>query len=134
MQRVNEMLRQQVSEVILFELNDPRARMATITRADVSPDLKQARIFYSVLGSEADRRTMGRLLHDARHHLQSLLLKRLHLKQVPQLKFIFDESVAGSIALSKLIDEAVASDREGTGRSRENEAPGENPEENGSGD
>jgi len=128
------MVRQQVSEVILFELSDPRARLATITRAEVSADLRRARIFYSVLGSEADRRTMGRLLHDARHHLQSLLLKRLHLKHVPQLKFIFDESVAGSIAVSKLIDEAVASDREAREAREQGKPPVEGSEENGADD
>ena len=128
MRRVNEMVRQQVSQVILFGLSDPRLRLVTITRAEVSPDLRQARIFYSVLGSDADRRTMDRLLHDARRHLQSLLIKRLSMKHSPQLKFIFDESVAGSIAVSKLIDEAVASDQEGKPESAEDEPGTEEPE------
>jgi ribosome-binding factor A len=104
MRRVNESLRQVLSEALL-ELKDPRIGFVTVTGVDTSPDLRQAVVFVSVLGSEKKRlKSMSRL--DAAHGvLQSVISRELRLKRTPTLTFEYDHAVEHGVRMSKLIDE-----------------------------
>jgi ribosome-binding factor A len=108
MRRVNESVRQVLSEA-LPELKDPRIGFVTVTGVETSPDLRQARVFVSVLGSERKREQSLAGLTAAHGVLQSRVARELRMKRTPQLTFEYDPSVERGMRMSQLIDE-LASD------------------------
>jgi ribosome-binding factor A len=104
MRRVNESVRQVLSESLL-ELKDPRIGFVTVTGVDTSPDLRQARVFVSVLGSERKREQSLAGLTAAHGVLQARVARELRLKRTPQLTFAYDPSVERGVRMSQLIDE-----------------------------
>jgi ribosome-binding factor A len=104
MRRVNESLRQVLSEALL-ELKDPRIGFVTVTGVDTSPDLRHAVVFVSVLGGEKKRRNSMAGLEAAHGVLQAQLSRELRLRRTPQLAFQYDPSVEHGVRMSKLIDE-----------------------------
>ena len=104
MRRVNEAVRQVLSEA-LPELKDPRIGFVTVTGVDTTPDLRQARVYVSVLGSEKKRAKTMEGLAAAHGVLQSHLARELRMKRTPQLTFAYDRSVEEGVRMSKLIDE-----------------------------
>lgn len=109
MRRVNESLRQVLSEG-LVELKDPRIGFVTITGVDTSPDLRRARVFVSVLGSEKKRRNSLAGLDAAHGVLQAMVSRELRLKRTPQLAFEYDPSIEHGVRMSQLIDELAPLD------------------------
>jgi ribosome-binding factor A len=106
MRRVNEAVRQVLSEA-LPELKDPRIGFVTVTGVETSPDLRQARVFVSVLGSEKKRKKSLEGLTAAHGVLQSRLARELRMKRTPTLAFEYDPTVEEGVRMSKLIDELV---------------------------
>ncbi|MER3411349.1 MAG: 30S ribosome-binding factor RbfA, partial [Thermoleophilia bacterium] len=104
MRRVNESLRQLLSEAVL-ELKDPRIGFVTVTGVEASPDLRQARVFVSVLGNERRRRRTLDGLAAAHGVLQARIARELRLRRTPQLTFEYDPSVERGVRMAKLIDE-----------------------------
>ncbi len=104
MRRVNESLRQVLSEALL-ELKDPRIGFVTVTGVETSPDLRHARVFVSVLGSERKRERSMVGLRAAHGVLQARVSSELRLKRTPQLAFQYDPTVEHGVRMSKLIDE-----------------------------
>jgi ribosome-binding factor A len=104
MRRVNESVRQVLSEAVL-ELKDPRIGFVTVIGVETSPDLRQARVFVSVLGSESKREQTIAGLTTAHGVLQARLNRELRLKRTPQLTFEYDPSVERGVRMTKLIDE-----------------------------
>ena len=109
MRRVNQSLREVLSDS-LGGLNDPRIRLVTITGVDTTPDLRQANVFVSVLGSDRKRDRSLQGLAAAHGVLQARLAKELRMKRTPQLTFHYDPSVEEGVRMSRLIDELVADD------------------------
>jgi len=107
MRRVNESVRAVVADA-LGDLKDPRIGMVTVTGVVVSPDLGEARIFISVLGSERKRQATLAGLESARGVLQGRISRELGLRRTPTLAFTYDESVERGVRMSKLIDELAA--------------------------
>lgn len=105
MQRVNEAVREVVGSSIADDLVDPRIGFVTVTGADVSSDLRRARIFVSVLGDEREReRTLAAL--DSSHGLiQSRIAAELRLKNTPTLSFEYDESIEEGLRIDQLLRE-----------------------------
>jgi len=106
MRRVNESVRQVLSEA-LPELKDPRIGFVTVTGVDTSPDLRHARVYVSVLGSEKKRKQSLEGLAAAHGVLQSCLARELRMKRTPTLSFEYDPTVEEGVRMSKLIDELV---------------------------
>jgi len=106
MRRVNESVRQVLSEA-LPELKDPRIGFVTVTGVETSPDLRQARVFVSVLGSAKKRKQSLEGLGAAHGVLQSRLARELRMKRTPTLAFEYDPTVEEGVRMSKLIDELV---------------------------
>jgi len=106
MRRVNEAVRQVLSEA-LPELKDPRIGFVTVTGVATSPDLRQARVFVSVLGSARKRKQSLEGLAAAHGVLQSRLARELRMKRTPTLAFEYDPTVEEGVRMSKLIDELV---------------------------
>jgi ribosome-binding factor A len=109
MRRVNESVRAVLSES-LGELNDPRIGLVTVTGVETSPDLRSARVFVSVLGSERKRSESLAGLQAAHGVLQARIGRELRLKRTPQLAFEYDPSVERGVQMSRLIDELAPAD------------------------
>jgi ribosome-binding factor A len=109
MRRVNESIRQVLSEG-LGQLKDPRIGFVTVTGVKTSPDLRHARVFVSVLGTERKRVQTLAGLEAAHSVLQSRIARELRLKRTPQLTFEYDPSVERGVRMSKLIDELAPDD------------------------
>jgi ribosome-binding factor A len=104
MRRVNEALREVLSEAV-GDLKDPRIGFVTVTGVRASADLRQAKVYVSVLGSERKRAKTLAGLTSARAVLQSRVNRELHLKRTPQLTFEYDQTPEEGVRLFKLIDE-----------------------------
>ena len=89
LQRVNELIKRELGELIGRECRFPAA-LVTVQEVDVTPDLKQAHVFISVIGADEDRHKSMAILHAARVQLQGALSKRVVLKFTPQLHFKLD--------------------------------------------
>lgn len=88
-ERVQKVARQVLGEAI-HDLKDPRVGFATVTAVRVTPDLRQARVFVSVLGTEEERTETMAGLASAKSHLRSELGRQMRLKYLPELKFELD--------------------------------------------
>ena len=109
--RVAEAIREVVSSAILFEVADPRIRSITVLRVEVSSDLRNATVSVSVLGTEGEQKLAMQGLRSAAGFLQSRVAARLQTRFTPALTFKVDEGVKKSVAISRLIDEALGRDR-----------------------
>lgn len=108
--RIAAAIKQCTSETILFKLKDPRRGFVTITKVDVTADLRHALIYVSIMGEEAEQRTTLRALSSAKGFIQGEIAKRLTTRFTPRITFKLDETPAKSIEISKLIDKAIAED------------------------
>jgi ribosome-binding factor A len=106
---VAEAIREVVSSAILFELKDPRVHGVTVLRAEVTGDLRHAKVFVSLMGDAKQQKLTLHGLNHARGFLQGKVAERLQTRWTPALEFVVDESVKKSIAISRLIDQAMAS-------------------------
>ena len=113
MRRVNEAVREVLSSQLALGLKDPRIGFVTVTGVDTSPDLRFARVYVSVLGSEDERAAALEGLTSSRGFLQSRIGDELRMKRTPALSFYYDETVERADRMSRLIDEvAPPEDRE----------------------
>lgn len=105
--RVNELIRIHLTELLERELNDPRVNGAQVTISDVeiTPDVRHAKVFYSLIGDEVQKAEVARGLESAAGWLSRELGKRLRTRHTPQLTFEFDESFERGDRLSRLLDE-----------------------------
>lgn len=101
--RVNNLLRHELADIVLREMDDPDLGFATITGVDVSVDLRHAKVFVSVLGDdEAKRKTMGALIR-ARHFIRGHLRDRLDLRHIPELIFRLDDTAEKAQHMEQLL-------------------------------
>jgi ribosome-binding factor A len=110
--RIQERIRERAAYCLQFELNDPRATFITITRVELSGDLSIAKLFYSVLGDEADRNKVAHMLEHANGFIQRQVARVLDLRRVPSLRWIYDASAEEAADIARIIREARARDRE----------------------
>jgi ribosome-binding factor A len=107
--RVNDLIREELSTLIREELRDPRLHgLLTITRVDVSPDLRQARAHISVLGTDEERTSTMQALTSARQFLRHELGKRVVLRYTPNLRFVSDTSMAEAQEMTDLMRQTAA--------------------------
>src|SRR6185312_3865551 len=88
--RVAEAIREVASETILYELRDPRVKLVTVTRAEVSGDLQHTKIFVSIMGTDKEQQLTLRGLRHAAGFIQSKLARRLQTRFTPILQFVLD--------------------------------------------
>jgi ribosome-binding factor A len=105
MRRVNEAVREVVSARIAEGLRDPRIGFVTVTSVDTTSDLRQARVYVSVLGSDEEREATLAGLESAHGVLQQAVARELRMKHTPTLQFVFDESIDRGMRISELLDE-----------------------------
>jgi len=112
--RINDEVKRELSEIIRAGLNDPRIGTVTsVTRAEVTPDLKYCKIYISILSEGKDSVMNG--LNSATGYIRRLLAERVNLRQTPELKFIRDDAIEYGMRMSKLIDETIAKEGEKLG-------------------
>jgi|SRR5579884_2062606 ribosome-binding factor A len=107
MRRVNEAVRAVVADAV-GELKDPRIGIVTVTGVHVTPDLREATVYVSVLGGEKKRRATLAGLESAHGVLQARINRELSLRRTPTLAFAYDDAVERGVRMTKLIDELAA--------------------------
>lgn len=104
--RINSEVQRELSQILREDLKDPRIHpMTSVMAVEVTPDLKYAKVFVSVMGDEeAKNRTMEGLKKSA-SYARHQLAQRMNLRNTPELKFVLDHSIEYGVAMSKRIDE-----------------------------
>ncbi len=110
MRRVDEAMREVLSDAIAKELQDPRVGFVTVTGVKTSPDLRHARVYVSVLGDDEARAASLAGLESAQGFLQGRVSHALRLKHTPTLTFGYDESVDRGMRISELLDREAPAD------------------------
>lgn len=103
--RVADQIRGEIANLLAREVHDPGIGFVTLTRVHVTPDLQQARIYYTALGDEKARNNSARALERTAPFLRRQIGSRLRLRRVPELTFLYDESVAGQDRIEQLLHE-----------------------------
>jgi ribosome-binding factor A len=103
-ERVSDQLIRELNDLLLREVRDPRARLATVSRVDVSPDLHHARAYVSLLGSEDERAACLVALRGASGFLRSKLGARLRLRVTPELAFEIDRGPEHSMKIAEILE------------------------------
>ena len=106
--RIAEQIQRELAGLIRLELKDPRVGMVTLTDVEVTADYAHAKVFFTTLGASDQIEAASAGLNHAAGFLRHELGQRIKLRSIPQLHFIYDESVERGVRLSRLIDEAVA--------------------------
>jgi ribosome-binding factor A len=106
--RLGEEIREEVARMIGAELKDPRIGFVTVTRVDLAPDLRNARIHVGVLGDVAQRTKTLTGLRQASGFLRRAVGQRLRLRHAPELTFHYDEGLDAADRVARLLDEAKA--------------------------
>ena len=108
-ERVNELIRTEISELIRRRMNDPRVGdMVSVTEVSCSPDFKNARIYVSVMGSDEERIAALEGLRSASGFLRRSLKPRLDLRNIPELSFEIDDSIARGARILGMLREVEA--------------------------
>ena len=103
--KVNQEVKREIGRIIQRELGDPRLEFVTITEVDVSRDLRNARIRFSVLGEASQAKAAQQGLEGARGMIRKLLGKNMNLRYTPELFFIYDQSVEMSVRIEETLKE-----------------------------
>src|SRR6476646_10868995 len=106
--RVADQLRAELALLLTREVHDPGVGFVTLTRVQVSADLQTARVYFTTLGDEAARRRSGQALERAAPFLRRQIGARLRLKRTPELRFFYDESIAGQDRIERLLNDMHA--------------------------
>jgi ribosome-binding factor A len=111
-QRVGDEIQRELARLLRDEVKDPRVGQVTLTGVEVSPDLSHAKVFFSHLAGRAQADEAAKALQHTAGFLRSSLAHLLSLYSVPQLHFVYDDSIEAGMKLAQLIDDAVAADKE----------------------
>lgn len=126
--RVNELLREEISLLLRSEVRDPRVGLATVTAVETSPELDHARVYVTTLGDEEEKAQVVSGLQSAAAFIRGLLSKRLHMRRVPELHFQYDRMLDEATRIEQLLREALPDGPrtpEGEGDYDEGETPPE---------
>ena len=115
-ERLNDLLREEISELLQREVKDPRLGcFLTVTRVSTSPDLRHAKVFVSIMGSEGEKREALKGLASASGFFHRKLMERLSLRRMPQLSFHKDDSIEQAAHVLDLMREVAADKDNGKG-------------------
>jgi ribosome-binding factor A len=103
--RLEALLKERIATIIVEKLSDPRIGFTTITRVELSRDKKQARVYYTALGEPEQVRTTRRGLAAAAPHIQEALAPHFQARNLPELRFVYDDSVRREADMLSLLDE-----------------------------
>lgn len=128
--RLAEAIRETVSSAALFSLRDPRIKNVTVIRAEVSPDLRSAKVYVSIMGSDRDTALALQGLDSSRGFLQSKIADRIQTRYTPVLKFVLDKNATDQVSEAARILDELAAERGAAGSSgADSEEPSDSPDE-----
>src|SRR5262245_34477738 len=107
-ERIQEQVREEVSQMLATEVRDPGVGLVTVTRTKVTGDLSLARIYWTIIGDANERKKTAKALARAVPYLRHLLSQRLTLRRTPELQFPCAESVAAQDRIEQIIQELHA--------------------------
>jgi len=113
--RVKQVIQQEISQILQFEMKDPRLSSLSVTNVELTTDLREAKIFISSLDTNVDHKECLDGLKRANGFIRGMLGRRLTLKFIPTIQFYFDESLAHQERILALIDEIHRQSDEGDG-------------------
>lgn len=105
-ERINEIIKELISELVLSEIKDPRVGFVTITAVRVSADMSVAKVHYSVMGDENDRAESHKGLVSARRFLRNEIARGLKVRTAPELRFVYDDSLDKSFRIEEKLRDA----------------------------
>lgn len=100
-----QLLKEEISDILRREIKDPRLGFFTIIDAEISSDLRHAKIFVSILGSEEERKQSMDVLKHAQHFVRQEFGKRVRMKVLPDIQFYKDETVDKGVRMLELLEE-----------------------------
>ncbi|MFZ4081918.1 MAG: 30S ribosome-binding factor RbfA [Pirellula sp.] len=110
-----EAIREVVSMAILTEVRDPRVQNVTVLGVEVTPDMREAKVLVSIMGSDSQQRTVLNGLQNSVGFLQSKIADRIETRYVPRLSFVMDEGVKKSVAVQQILEQ-IAKERQAKGK------------------
>jgi ribosome-binding factor A len=121
--KVREALKQEISTIIHDELKDPRLGFVTVTRAEITADLRQAKIYFSVLGKDEDYKKTKEALNSAIGFIRRLIAQRIKLRFTPEIIFKEDRSSEYSVRIEEILQEIKGLDEPKKSRQRHKKSP-----------
>jgi ribosome-binding factor A len=108
--RVGELIQTEIADLLLRQMKDPRLNMATVSRVEVSPDLRYARVYISHMGNEVEQQMVIEGFLHAAGFIRNQLGKRLKLRHVPQISFKLDTTIAYGVRISSMLNDLITAD------------------------
>ena len=108
--RVADQIRSELASLLARDVHDPGVGFVTLTRVQVTPDLQMARVSYTTLGDEKARAASAKALERAAPFLRRQIGQRLRLKRTPELRFLYDDAVAGQDRIEQILKDLRPSD------------------------
>jgi ribosome-binding factor A len=121
--RVGDQIREELASLLTRDVHDPGIGFVTLTHVKVSPDLQQARVYYTTIGDDKARRETARALERATPFLRRRIGSRLRLRRVPEITFTFDQAIEKSDRIEQILRElnTERDGQQGTGESPGND-------------
>jgi ribosome-binding factor A len=116
-EKLNERLKELIGELVLSRIKDPRVGLVTITSVSVAPDLATAKVFFTVMGDPSVRAETRKGLESAKSYMRKTVASELKLRQVPELRFVYDDTLDRAMRIDEAIEELRRS--EGTKKDEE---------------
>lgn len=111
-ERVNQLIRQEISDLLRREIKDPRlSQFIAVTAVATSPDLRNAKVYISFISDEQQKRDALEALAGASHFFRKEMARTLRLRRIPELSFHWDNSIERGARIMNLIDDVSSSDR-----------------------
>ena len=108
--RINELLREEIAVLVRDEVRDPRVGLATVTAVETSPELDHAKVYFTSLGEDDERKEVQAGLRSAAPFVRRELGKRLHIRRIPELHFEIDRVHEEAQRIERLLHEALPRD------------------------
>jgi ribosome-binding factor A len=111
-EKVGDLIRKEISQILLEELKDPRIGFVTVTKVALSDDLRMAKVYYSVFGGERDKEGSYEGLESAKGYIKRELGRRVRLKYMPEITFLFDDSLEYGEHIEELLRDMKHTDED----------------------
>jgi len=102
-ERVNEVIKEVLSELVMNEVKDPRVGLVTIVGVRVTNDLSSAKVLFSVMGDEAQRATTMKILKGASSYMRRVLVRQMDVKVAPELHWVYDDSLDRAFRIEQML-------------------------------
>lgn len=101
-EKVNQLLKREIAKILEEDIEDKGIGFVSITHVFTSPDLRHAKVYYSILGDEIQKKKTGKVLNQAKGYIKRLISQRVRLRYLPDIEFLYDESIEYSLCIENL--------------------------------